>query len=216
MIYIQKSNEPRYLKYYKKQLDASYTDCDKKDIRKSLLLEQGYLCAYCMRRIDETNFKIEHWKPQEGESRSVHALDYNNMLAVCSGHKKGDKGNASTCDTSKGSQHITVNPLVKATLSTIEYKLSTGDILARDEMINYELNNVLNLNSSSHYLPTNRKTKIQEVINCVSRKRNNGEWTSDFLDKYIASIQTPNKDGRKSEYLGIVLWYLEKKTSKGK
>ena len=34
------------------------------NLRKSLLEEQGYICCYCMSRIDCKNSKIEHFKPQ--------------------------------------------------------------------------------------------------------------------------------------------------------
>lgn len=53
MIYIQKGKEPASLTAYKKQAHAYYDGCNKDDIRENLLREQGYLCAYCMRRIEK-------------------------------------------------------------------------------------------------------------------------------------------------------------------
>jgi hypothetical protein len=40
---------------------------DKDVLRLSLLEEQGYICAYCMRRIENNPLKtkIEHWKSRE-------------------------------------------------------------------------------------------------------------------------------------------------------
>ena len=57
MIYIQKGKEPASLTAYKKQAHAYYDGCNKDDIRENLLREQGYLCAYCMRRIEKEKMK---------------------------------------------------------------------------------------------------------------------------------------------------------------
>ena len=64
---------------------------------KALLKEQGYLCAYCMKKITEKTIHIEHWipqrHPQEGyleysqEDCDRFAIDYQNMLGVCPGGK---------------------------------------------------------------------------------------------------------------------------------
>ena len=34
------------------------------ELKESLLKEQGYLCAYCMARIDKDHMKVEHFKPR--------------------------------------------------------------------------------------------------------------------------------------------------------
>jgi len=71
----------------------------KKIVKKSLIAEQGRLCAYCMRRIPDErkpgdvdlieSVTIEHWIPLlPQDKRDVgQALDYNNLLAVCSGNR---------------------------------------------------------------------------------------------------------------------------------
>ena len=64
MLYIKKGKEPPSLTAYKKENNAYFDGCNKEDIRKNLLKEQGYLCAYCMRRIDQKHMKIEHWYPE--------------------------------------------------------------------------------------------------------------------------------------------------------
>ena len=56
MLYIKKGREPESLIKYRKKKFAYYDGYDRKDdIRKNLLIEQGFLCAYCMRRIDIKN-----------------------------------------------------------------------------------------------------------------------------------------------------------------
>ena len=66
MRYIQKKSEPESLTKYKKQKGAYYDGYDRKDdVRESLLKEQGYLCGYCMKRLDSCEqVKIEHIMPQ--------------------------------------------------------------------------------------------------------------------------------------------------------
>ena len=54
MIEIKKGTEPKELLEYRKQEFASYADMKgdvKEKVMKSLLSEQGHLCAYCMSRI---------------------------------------------------------------------------------------------------------------------------------------------------------------------
>ncbi len=78
MRYIKKSEiEPRDLREYKKNcrkasppLKITYKDMPKDGTRQQLARDQGYLCAYCMRRIsldpaDQLNYlNIEHLDPQ--------------------------------------------------------------------------------------------------------------------------------------------------------
>ena len=71
MIEIKKGTEPKELLEYRQQKFASYADMPadvKKKVIKSLLLEQGHLCAYCMSRINADDGKhkttIEHCTPQ--------------------------------------------------------------------------------------------------------------------------------------------------------
>ena len=110
MLYIKKEKEPESLTRYRKNKFAYFDGYkDKDDIRKKLLEEQGWLCAYCMRRIDIEHMKIEHWYPEDRLS-DAERLEYNNMLGACLGHMDGTKGSDDTCDTHKENAVITVNP----------------------------------------------------------------------------------------------------------
>ena len=62
----------------------------KEKLRTSLLEEQGYICAYCMKKLEDdfSKVKIEHYIARNEENQ----LDYNNLLAVC----KGNEGEAKT------------------------------------------------------------------------------------------------------------------------
>ncbi|MFQ9964045.1 MAG: hypothetical protein ACLRWI_14635 [Roseburia inulinivorans] len=89
MIEIKKGTEPKELLEYRKKEFASYADMKgdvKEKVMKSLLSEQGHLCAYCMSRIDEGDGKhratIEHCI-QQAVTDEKERLNYKNMVAVC-------------------------------------------------------------------------------------------------------------------------------------
>jgi phospho-2-dehydro-3-deoxyheptonate aldolase len=94
---IIKNREPKFLIEYKNKFSKEelknfdlYNDfpyktkenCEKdeKNLRKILLDEQGYICCYCMSRINCENSKIEHFKPQSKYKELQ--LDYKNLFIV--------------------------------------------------------------------------------------------------------------------------------------
>lgn len=209
MILIKKGREPKALTEYKLQEHAYYDGCPKKEIRESLLAEQGNLCAYCMRRIDKNSTRIEHWKP-ESVLTEYEKLDYKNMLGVCLGHIDGTQGKEDTCDAKKGDISIIVNPLDINTLSDIYYSSKDGRIYSKDPVINMELDKVLNLNSDVHSLPINRKTKLDESIKLLHQRYGTKNWTKNKLEKFLEQYSAINSDGNKNEYLGIVVWHIKR------
>lgn len=95
---------------------------DKDELREALLCDQGYLCAYCMRRIynDPVKMKIEHWIPQSRMTSDKDALDYRFMLGVCDGCR-GDSEKNTTCDEHRHNRELHVNPLNPDMMGTIFY-----------------------------------------------------------------------------------------------
>ena len=214
MLYIQKGKEPSSLTRYRKKRFAYFDGYpDKDDIRNQLLKEQGFLCAYCMRRISIEKMKIEHWYPED-KLTDVERLNYGNMLGACEGHKEGTKGSDDTCDTHKANTEIKVNPTCKETLGKIKYKTSTGEIYSEDEDIQKDLNVTLNLNSNKHMLKLNRKATLESVISQMSRLQQNGNWSRRIVENMLKQYQGKDSEGKKKEYAGIVVWYLEKKLAK--
>ena len=63
-----------------KSIRQCFDKLPKEQIRKNLLQEQHYLCAYCMKRIDDNPLytTIEHWLPLS--KNKDRALDYSNMV----------------------------------------------------------------------------------------------------------------------------------------
>lgn len=207
MIFIKKLPQPKSLvKYKKSESNPTYetipTDI-KVEIKKQLIEEQGHICAYCMQRINQndTSVTIEHYIPRNGEHGNPDKqLDYNNLLAVCDGNRGSTH---LTCDASKGSELITVNPLDKNSIQKICYQ-SDGTIYSNDEDINHDLNQTLNLNYVT--IKSNRKSALDALKRQLIKEKRTGDWSSVARKRYLQLSQSPEK----IPYVGIILQYLEK------
>lgn len=192
----------------------------KQKVIDNLMAEQGHICAYCMRRIpderelpdDTPDVSIEHIIPRNPiKFIDVNqGLDYNNMVAVCSGNrgkKKTRKPRDLTCDAKRGRKDITINPLDSDKIALIKYR-EDGSIFSDDTAINDDLDISLNLNCSSDLvkLPETRKnvlTEFQSALFSMSSMdtiKNNCER---YLDLYL------NESDPKTPYSGIIIWWLQ-------
>lgn len=206
MIVIKKHSQPNSLiKYKKSEKYPTYetvpTDI-KNDIKHQLIDEQGYICAYCMKRIQQDDTStIEHYIPRNGKyGNPDEQLEYNNLLAVCDGNR-GSKN--LTCDASKGSDLITVNPLNENSIQQIKYK-SDGTIYSDNKKINHDLDVTLNLNYIT--IKSNRKSALDALKKKLINAKNTGNWSNIARKYYNQLKQSPIK----SPYVGILLNYLEK------
>lgn len=95
---IQKGESPEWFEIWKDQFrcrngrEATYKedfpDHERRKLRRDLLEEQGYICCYCMKRIDIDSSHLEHFWPK---SRFQDLdMDYRNMLASCEGQTTGE------------------------------------------------------------------------------------------------------------------------------
>ncbi|MCD7826027.1 MAG: TIGR02646 family protein [Clostridiaceae bacterium] len=196
----------------------------KAQVRESLMSEQGHLCAYCMRRIpderileedtDQSDVYIEHWQAisaarKTGENKG---LDYNNMLAVCSGNEKALEATGKrkkryfTCDKKRGNASLKINPLDVSTLETIYY-LSDGTIKSTDEEIEKDIDIKLNLNCSTEAvtLPQNRKA-VLDAIQADLINQDGGDWCQKYKDQLDI---WENENDPKVPYIGIAIWWLK-------
>lgn len=210
MLLIRKNAPPASLVAYRKDKFAYFDGCNKSDIRQALLEEQGNLCAYCMRRIDADHMKIEHWYPESLLSDNE-SLDYNNMLGCCEGHIEGDTGSGDTCDTHKGNEIISIDPRNVNHINQIQYRSKDGTIFSQDKILNIDLNNILNLNSDTHYLKQNRKAALDSFLQVMVKKQKNGQWNPNSLRKLLHEYEEKDTQGNRKEYAGIILWYINRK-----
>lgn len=219
MLYIEKQREPIELTNEKRNGLKSYNDMSsntKTKIRKTLLREQGYLCAYCMQRIDLQNMTIEHYIPQNPSDREVDdmlSIDYNNMLAVCSGNTNGPhRKNDLTCDKHRGNIPLTVDPRDEYSIAKICYQ-DDGTIYSLDAEINRDLDETLNLNCEATLFKQNRKSVLDVVKQGILKRSAENRITKRQLEIMLAKLQTKN-DEKYVPFCGIAIWYLRKKLSR--
>lgn len=208
MVQITKQSAPKTLIEYKNAGNKSYEDFAAKDeLRKSLVLEQHELCAYCMGKIvaDSTKMKIEHFKSQT--SNPELQLEYSNMLGCCKGNEGQSKKNQ-TCDTHKGDMKLSFNPSVKNDFAKMQIVYSDdGTIKSLNIEFDREINEVLNLNTS--FLKNSRKSMIDSARILISSKT--GTRTKSEIQKLIKKFERLHEP-----YYGAAVYYLNKKLKSAK
>ena len=211
-----------------KAIRSQFDLLPKEDIRESLLVEQHFLCAYCMKRIrnDALHMTIEHWTPLSYDKER--ALDYQNFLGVCKGG--ADLGVSESgkrvlcCDASKGNDvSLTVDPLNLQMMQLITFD-RTGLISCKahpridTDAINHDLNEVLKLNGAllsdgsridtSTELVKGRRDAVQAVQKIYIALDRKGKLTSAqlgrIINRMIGQIEFP-------EFMGVILFFLERK-----
>lgn len=215
MIYIHKGSEPRSLVEHRCTPGADFDGLDKTELRECLLEEQGYLCAYCMKRIhDEKDTKIEHYRARNDENQ----LEYNNLLAVCYGNQTPAGSEVRygkkrlTCDSMKGNQFLHINPQSQDDMSTIYYD-NQGWMYSTNEVYQEDIKNVLNLNDPYGYLVGNRKAVIDAMMRSL-RMTKTPQEAKELLLKWKRKYMSISNEEKYPEYLGVIRWYLSKQLRK--
>lgn len=200
---ILKQLEPREWTKHRLTPGAKYEAVP--ELRKALLEEQGYLCAYCMRRIPirDTNSnkstRIDHIL-----SRTKHPelqLNYSNMVVCCPGAITSDFH----CDKQKGENDITINLFEDHFFDTLSYSSKDGRIKSSDAESDRQINELLNLNHA--LLKRNRLETLRGVILMLNRIG----WTSSNIRHQIEIWNQKDQQGHYKPYNSIVVWFLKKK-----
>lgn len=207
MIYIKKNMQPGEFIRYAKSKAAHFDGMDgmaKKALRTALLEEQGYLCAYCMSRLEDSHHavKIEHYEPRT----AANELEYKNLLAVCRGNE-GRPEKEQTCDTRKGNRILRIDPQNELQMTEIFYE-GSGKICIRNEALQQDLDDVLNLNCLK--LQAVRKAAVEGLCKVLSKDNGAKAASKTYLEKRLKFYQD-GKNGRLPPYCGILLYYLQKK-----
>lgn len=193
---IEKGKEPIEWLCYRKTHGVHYEA--KPQLREALLVEQGYLCAYCMQRIYENNSRIEHVLSRKNHPELQ--LDYKNMVLCCNGKSGADYH----CDRSKGESDVSFE-FNDALVDTLSYD-SRGAIKSSNATWDNEINSVLNLNND--LLKRNREETINGLIEGIKK------WNLANLKEVIEKWKAKDRDGKLKPYCGVAIYYLEKKILK--
>ena len=223
MKYIQKGNTPKALTKYKDTTPgATFESVPKAEIRIGLLDEQGWLCAYCMRRIsDKRNPKlakyrteVEHFKSQYRHPKLE--LNYKNMLGVCNGN--ADNEHQLVCDKSKSkfdrTHDMFVNPLELLRIKQIFYT-TDGEILSDNEQIMHDLDIILNLNEPNL---VERRLQLYEETRKKIRKIRRSLWDKPQTKKSelekLKSAWEKRYDNKFRPLCRVPLYLIEKELTK--
>jgi uncharacterized protein (TIGR02646 family) len=129
--HIEKDKEPLFFTQWKKS-DKMYnrgkpnwnrlSSEDKRNLRNSLIKEQGAVCCYCGVRIVVGNSHVEHFRPKGKNGYPHLQLDYNNLLCSC--QLELQKAEPKHCGNAKGSwfdEELIISPLNSACESSFEF-----------------------------------------------------------------------------------------------
>ena len=223
---IEKTKEPSTLTHYRSSIPHAIMndsniyedfqhktkqgckDGDGDNLRKQLLEEQGYICCYCMSRIDCNNSKIEHFKPQT-HYRTLQ-IDYKNLFIACSGGE-GSRAKEQYCDTKKGENELKKVNLLSSFDGEISYKKESMriKIYSNDSDLNSDIEEILNLNVD--ILSKNRK---QIYDNTISNLKKSG-FKPDYIKRTINYFKDKH-NGKYEPFCEMIVYFLTKKLkSKG-
>ena len=135
MKYIEKGREPESFSNWKslanENWQPTYNELSgqiKKDIKNTLIAEQGGICCYCERKLQYDDSHIEHLNPQSNSQEE--RLNFDNLLCSC--QKKLKKGEPRHCGNSKGDDILPITPLQIDCESKFKYN-ENGTIEPIDE-----------------------------------------------------------------------------------
>lgn len=207
MISIHKTTPgPRSLSEYAAQgghydQDSKFSSIKQK-IREALCFEQGFICCYCMKRIEPSPniMQIAHIKSQSRHPE----LDcsYSNMIGSCSCSE--------TCNQKQADHDLKLNPTDPnhPVENYIRYE-TDGTIISDDNEINKEINEYLNLNSEMQLLKRNREEIFKRVLTELKKVQHNKKRIRK-AQELLALWSKPDR-GELREYCGIAIWLLKKK-----
>lgn len=200
---IVKNPEPKEWVEYRLTPDVDYNAIP--ELRESLLREQGYLCAYCMRRIPQKDTNSnETTRIDHILSRDKHPefkLSYQNMVICC----PGAIDNNFHCDKLKGHRDVSFNLFDDAFIGTLSYGTKDGNIKCSVPQYEKEINAVLNLNHP--LLKRNRQMTLKAVIDKLGKK----QWKVSDLKRIISEWDEKDTENKYKPYNGIIVWYLKRK-----
>lgn len=202
MKFIHKGKEPKEWTAYKKTPGVAFSA--EPELKKALLLEQGYICCYCMCRINYGDMKVEHYVPRNDTSK---IFDYDNLFAACEGKCASDEN----CDTRKKNTPITIHPAdPRNNCETIVHYQSKDAAITCIEPYYSDIQYTLNLNDTR--IRRNRMSVLVGALQGLNSKHGRGvKWTKPNLQLVLNNYRDKDAQGKFKPYCQIVVYYLNKK-----
>lgn len=212
---LTRPTDPQEQRGYGSTLRTNYFDqLPKKEIRATLLREQHYLCAYCMRKLpNEDSVIIEHWFPLS-EARDT-AIDPQNFLGSCDGVYSEGQERRSCCDDNKRGSCITIDPRKEWMMDCVQYE-HDGTIyfdapvgLSEQQKldIDNDINKVLCLNGKESELTIGRERVYRSAKNMLEKLRLKNRCSVSTVQRLIQNIEDQEQY---PEYAGVMLFYYKR------
>ena len=138
----------------------------KKPLQNALLEEQGFICCYCEKEIDNKSSHVEHIKPRHAFEND--RLNYQNLLCSCG--RNLNKKEPKTCGHAKENWYddtLFISPLSSDCESRFKYS-NSGEIKASGEKDNASEETIKRLNLNLFNLIKSRKNVIDVHITDTS------------------------------------------------
>ncbi len=210
MKYIRKSEEPESFTAWKKLVNddwkPSWDDLrkpQKTDVHNSLLQEQGFICCYCGRQINDENSHIEHLKPRTTYPQL--ALNYTNLLTSC--QKNTVRNEPLHCGKKKDKwydEHLMVSPLDINCGQYFRYT-EDGQILSTEVKDRKSAANttIEQLGLNIDKLKKMRSQAIAAILEGFE------ELTDDERQKLFQAFCQPNAKGQYEEFCAAIAYILQ-------
>ena len=214
-----RNNEPTQLTDYRENTpNATYdglgTDV-KEIIRNSLLDEQGYICAYCMCKIDTCDdCTIEHYISQKRHNDSTYteeehkrqSLLYSNMCGVC-------KNDSEHCDKLRGNTPLEVlDPHDPVCEELVTYDLY-GHIKPAGRNAEKVKKDIGTLGLDCDKLAELRRTVWDDIFKRFKKEHEKGEWSKELFLQYAQKYRTKERRRhnimRFHAYCNYIVWGFE-------
>ena len=221
MRYIPKGHEPALLREKRETPGATYAAFD--ELRNALAEEQGFICAFCTRKLDltardergEPLTKIAHLlsrhppraSPRLAEERRILGMTYRNMVLACDGFTV--TGMVKHCDEQQGNADITIPLFDRTVMERVTFS-SAGQVRhpTYQDQIGYDDQDkgLLNLNATA--LVERRRTRWLTVATTLQKQ---GLWKEGELTKQVQVWTNKDTKGHLREDCQCVAFFLQEK-----
>ncbi|WP_066098730.1 retron system putative HNH endonuclease [Xanthomonas massiliensis] len=207
MKHVQKQEAPVSFERWKAQANddwqPTYADLqnpEKAQLQEALLSEQGWVCCYCGRSIEQAHSHIEHFRPQEHYPDRV--LSYDNLHASCI--RETSPGTPLHCGHAKGNafdEALAISPTTPGCEQQFRYTLD-GQIIPKNDNAAY-MCNLLKLDIE--FLNDRRAAVLQGVFDNDFLEN----ASTDELNRLREGYKRPDADGHLPDFGHIVARYAE-------
>lgn len=187
-----------------------------KKLKKVLLKEQGYVCAYCGRRIPE-NSKNPKCVTEHVSPKSLHkelAGEYMNFVMSCQGNATRDPHTPSEekgddrlhCDAHKKNEEIKISPLQPTCADHFNYNLKGKVIVDSSDADAVSTRDILNLNEGA--LRIDRENAIAPYV--WKDKSSSTFYSIEELKVFKESLSRLDVNGKYTPFYFVIINVIDK------